>query len=220
VLDRNCLPNSVLAAISQSSRSERVQIFFKRREATADIFVLDEMGSLYSFNTPYRDEQSLLKPLHQFMQSTLFRQRSETMQFNGMTDALLDNIDHNSIDYYEIVSELAPAHVERRIPSPADSSHFFNVQAIADHDFNSNLIFNIYCDQQEFTELELGDQLYDTVAQYIFSRRSSRDNYPCYITDIDLSRCISDSGSTQTVHYLRYKQRLERALNEALARIS
>jgi adenylate cyclase class 1 len=221
VLDRNCLPNSVLAAISQNSRSERVQIFYKRRDTTADIFVLDEMGSLYSFNTPFRDENSLLKPLHQFMQSTLFRQSSETQQFAGIKpDALLDSSEHNAIDYYEIVSELAPAHVERRTPSPVDGSYNFNVQAIADYDFDGNLIFNIYCDQQEFTELELGDALYDTAARYIFSRRNSREPYPCYITDIDLSRCISDSGSTQTVHYLRYKQRLERALNEALGRIS
>jgi len=221
VLDRNCLPNSVLATISQSARAERVQIFYKRRDATADIFVVDEMGSLYSFNTPFRDEHSLLKPLHQFMQSTLFRQRSETQQFVGSApDILFDNSEHNAIEYYEIVSELAPAHVERRTPSPTDSSYSFNVQAIADYDFNGNLIFNIYCDQQEFTELELGDAIYDTAARYIFSRRSSREPYPCYITDIDLSRCISDAGSTQTVHYLRYKQRLERALNEALNRIS
>ncbi|HSB96593.1 MAG TPA: class I adenylate cyclase, partial [Spongiibacteraceae bacterium] len=221
VLDRNCLPNSVLATISQSARAERVQIFYKRRDATADIFVVDEMGSLYSFSTPFRDEHSLLKPLHQFMQSTLFRQRSETQQFVGSApDILFDNSEHNAIEYYEIVSELTPAHVERRTPSPADSSYSFNVQAIADYDFNGNLIFNIYCDQQEFTELELGDAIYDTAARYIFSRRSSREPYPCYITDIDLSRCVSDAGSTQTVHYLRYKQRLERALNEALNRVS
>jgi adenylate cyclase class 1 len=217
VLDRNCLTNSVLAAISQTARAERVQIFYKRRGEFADIFVVDEMGSLYTFNTPFRDERSLLKPLHEFMQSTLFRQRSEI----GNEDIAADNLrggESDAIDYYEIVSELAPAHVERRIPSPIDNSNSFNVQAIADYDFQGNLIFNIYCDQQEFTELELGDNLYDTAARYIFSRRSSGETYPCYITDIDLSRA-SDAGGTQTVHYLRYKQRLEHALNDALSRI-
>lgn len=220
VLDRNCLQNSVLAAISQTSRSERVQIFYKRRGDLADIFVLDEMGSLYTFNTPFRDERSLLKPLHAFMQSTLFRQRSETSPFaDAMPDAALNAGDTDAIDYYEIVSELAPAHVERRVPSPLDNSYnSFNVQAIGDYDFDGNLIFNIYCDQQEFTELELGDKLYDTVARFIVSRRSSGETYPCYITDIDLSR-VGESGATQTVHYLRYKQRLEHAINEALGRI-
>lgn len=219
VLDRNCLPNTVLAAISQNSRAERIQLFYKRHGSSADIFVLDEMGSLCSFSTLFRDENSLLQPLHQFMQSTLFRQRSETLQFSGASaEGSLDGSEHNVIDYYEIISELAPAHVERRTPPAADRSNFLNVQAIADYDFSGNLIFNIYCDQQEFTELEFGGTLYDTVAEYILSRRSKRDHYPCYITDIDLSRCISDAGSTQTVHYLRYKQRLERALNEALER--
>ena len=219
VLDRNCLANSVLAAISQTARAERVQIFYKRRGDVADIFVLDEMGSLYTFNTPFRDERSLLKPLHAFMLSTLFRQHSETSQFNGaMQDPTLSGGEPDAIDYYEIVSELTPAHVERRTPSPIDTNHSFNVQAIGDHDFDGKLIFNIYCDQQEFTELELGEKLYDTVARYIVSCRSSGETYPCYITDIDLSR-VGESGNTQTVHYLRYKQRLEHALNEALGRI-
>ena len=93
------------------------------------------------------------------------------------------------------------------------------MQAIADYDFNGNLIFNVYCEQQEFTELELGDSLYDTVARYILSQRSDKERYPCYITDIDLTRCVTDVNGPQTVHYLRYKQRLERALNEALSRV-
>ncbi len=78
---------------------------------------------------------------------------------------------------------------------------------------------NVYCEQQEFTELELGASLYDTVARYILSQRSDKERYPCYITDIDLTRCVTDVNGPQTVHYLRYKQRLERALNEALARV-
>jgi adenylate cyclase class 1 len=220
VLDRNCLANSVLAAISQASRADRVQIFYKRRDDVADIYVLDEMGSLYTFNTPFRDEHSLLKPLHEFMQSALYRQRSELVSSDGgAADGLHAGNEPDAIEYYEIVSELAPAHVERRTPSPIDNIHSFNVQAIADYDFNGNLIFNIYCDQQEFTELELGDKLYDTAARHICSRRSSGETYPCYLTDIDLSRCANDAGGTQTVHYLRYKQRLEQALNNALGRI-
>lgn len=221
VLDRNCLQNSVLAAICQTARAERVQIFYKRRGDVADIFVVDEMGSLYAFQTPFRDERTLLKPLQAFMQSTLFRQRSEAVPLtDGAPDAALDAGATDTIDYYEIVSEIAPAHIERRTPPMDDGrgNNGFNVQAIGDYDFGGNLIFNIYCDQQEFTELELGERLYDTVARFIVSRRSSGETYPCYITDIDLSR-VGESGATQTVHYLRYKQRLEHALNEALGRI-
>lgn len=220
VLDRNCLPNSLLGAIAQLARAECIKVIYQRREQQAEVFVLDEVGSLYNFTTPFRDEHTLLQPLNQFMQAALFRQGSEMPQlFGGAYEVLLESGAPRSIEYYEVVADIAPAHIELRTLAPHANTQSFNVQAIADYDFNSNLIFNIYCDQQEFTELELGDALYDTVARYILAQRSDRERYPCYITDLDLSRCITDSGGPQTVHYLRYKQRLERALNEALARV-
>ncbi|MDB6060024.1 MAG: adenylate cyclase [Verrucomicrobiaceae bacterium] len=220
VLDRNCLPNSLLEAIAQLARADCIKVIYQRRESAADVFVIDEMGSLYNFTTPFRDEQTLLQPLHQFMLAALFRQGSETAEFVGGThDVLLETGAPRSIEYYEVVSEQTPVYIERRTVPPQPGNQFFNVQAIADYDFNNNLIFNVYCDQQEFTELELGNALYDTVARYILSQRSDKERYPCYITDIDLSRCVNDVNGPQTVHYLRYKQRLERALNEALASV-
>jgi adenylate cyclase class 1 len=219
VLDRHCLQGSALAAITRTARAERIQVFFERHGESADIYVVDELGSLYSFTTPFRDEHTLLAPLDQFIQSTLFRQRSERADFAGGThDVLLDEQSQREIDYFELVAEGTGRHAERRARR-GSSSLFFNVQAIADQDGNGNLSFTIYCDQQEFAELELGDALYDTAARYILSRRRAQERYPCYLTDIDLSRCISDGGGIQTVHYLRYKQRLEKALNEALDRI-
>ncbi|HET8710605.1 MAG TPA: class I adenylate cyclase, partial [Spongiibacteraceae bacterium] len=220
MLDRNCLPNSLLSAITQLARAECIKVIYQRREQQADVFVIDELGSLYNFTTPFRDEHTLLQPLNQFMQAALFRQGSEMpLLFGSAHDVLLESGAPRSIEYYEVISETSPTQIERRTLAPSASANSFNVQAIADYDFNGNLIFNIYCDQQEFTELELGDALYDTVARNILAQRSDKERYPCYITDLDLSRCITDSGGPQTVHYLRYKQRLERALNDALARV-
>jgi adenylate cyclase class 1 len=219
VLDRYCLPGSPLAAILQGARAERIQVFFQRRGDEADLYVLDELGSLTCFTTPFRDEHTLLAPLDQFIQSTLFRQRSERADFAGGThDVLLDTGNQYEVDYYELLQEGRQCWAERRALR-GSSSLFFNVQAIADYDGGGNLVFTIYCDQQEFSELELGDQLYDTVARYILSRRQGRERYPCYLTDIDLSRCINERGGIQTAHYLRYKQRLEKALNDALGKI-
>ena len=219
-LDRNCLPDSLLGAITQLARAECIKVIYQRRDQQADVFVIDEMGSLYNFTTPFRDEHTLLHPLNQFMQAALFRQGSEMPQlFGGAHEVLLESGAPRSIEYYEVVAEISPTHIERRTLAQHTNTQSFNVQAIADYDFNGNLIFNIYCDQQEFTELELGDALYDTVARYILSQRSDKERYPCYITDLDLSRSVTDAGGPQTVHYLRYKQRLERALNDALAHV-
>lgn len=218
VLDRHCLKDSVLEAISQCGQTQQIQVFYQQREVVADIYILDELGSLYTFNTPFMDEHSLLTPLDQFIQSTLIRRHSEVSSAPNDTGNNF-NLHDFELEYFEIIDAYGPKTLTRRnIMSEISGSHFFNIQAIGDQDFDGNILFNIYCDQQEFTELELGADLYDTVAKYILSRREFNERYPCYITDLDLSRCIIGAAGQpiQTIHYLRHKQRLEQALNIAL----
>ena len=47
------------------------------------------------------------------------------------------------------------------------------------------------------------------VARHILNQRRGAERYPCYITDLDLSRILGD-GQAQTIHYLRYKAEFER----------
>ncbi|WP_166794169.1 hypothetical protein, partial [Pseudomonas aeruginosa] len=53
------------------------------------------------------------------------------------------------------------------------------------------------------------------VARHILAHRAESEPYPCYLTDLDLSRLFADE-QPQTLHYLRYKSVLETALNQAL----
>lgn len=217
VLDRYCLPASALAAISQAGLAGVVQLFYLRREDRADVVVLDERDSLLYFDTPLHDERSLLGPLHQFIQSTLYRQRTEWATQLTDDDADLASETAGDVEYYELVPGAGGYQVQRRSPlTDTLPLQYFSVQAIADLDTDGNIVFSIYCDQHEFTELELGDTLYPRVARFILSRRQTGERYPCYITDLDLSRCVDAGQRPQTVHYLRYKQRLERAINGAI----
>jgi adenylate cyclase class 1 len=218
VLDRYCLQDSPLMAITHCAQADCIQVFYHRLLDTADVYVLDEMGSLYKFNTPFVDERTLLAPLDQFIQSTLYRQRSESQDFISDAPQVIEPITRD-IEYFEIVDRRGALVAERRdVTLDSQAGYFFNLQAIGDRDIDNNILFNIFCEDREFTELELGKELYDKVAEFILNRRGSKQRYPCYITDLDLSRCISHqrSGSIQTVYYLRYKQKLEKALNHAL----
>lgn len=231
VLDRYCLNHSVLAAISEQIKADQIQVFFQRQDDHAQVYIADEMGSLFFQSTPFHDEHSLLAPLDQFIQSTLLRRSSESSQFVFNEDSERDSggfdLSHfdyqkHDIDYYEIHDSSAGVQLSpHNIIEQLSGSHFFNVQAIADRDFDGKLWFTIFCDQQEFSELELGEALYDNVARYILSQRASGERYPCYITDLDLSRGVNQNpGSlTQTAYYLRHKSKLEKALNLALQRV-
>ena len=216
-LDTHCLNGSVLATVLKSAKPDCIQIYYQQNDDSADVYVLDEMGSLHSFNTPFRDEHTLLAPLDQFMHSMSFRESTEATDSSSAF-----SFQHYRLEYYEISGPGDALQLNRcSLGGDTGMGYFFNVQAIGERDIHGKIVFNIYCDQNEFTELELGSKLYDTVAKFIIDRRDSHERYPCYITDLDLSRCINRQrrGAIQTTDYLRYKQKLEKALNHALQNV-
>jgi adenylate cyclase class 1 len=227
VLDRNCLKGSELDAITQYAHADQIQVFYKHQDSTAEIYVLDEKGSLFFYQTAFHDEQTLLAPLDQFIQSTLFRRSSEEQNFSNSTNNDFEqdyfNLSHFELEYFEIIETNQSIQLKRRnILNEISNSKYYDVQAIAQQDLNGQPLFNIYCDQQEFTEFEFGKDLYNEVARYILNQRHSEERYPCYITDLDLGQLLPDghAPSTQTSQYLQKKQQLESALNNALQNIT
>ncbi|MNE54785.1 hypothetical protein D3C76_1537340 [compost metagenome] len=95
---------------------------------------------------------------------------------------------------------------------------FYDVQAIIAKAAHGQVHVTLYCDQQEFSELEHGDQLFRVVAREIVEQRREAQRYRCYITDLDLSGLVGDGACSSNL-YLRYKADLERALNEALNQV-
>jgi adenylate cyclase class 1 len=222
-LDRFCLKKSVLSAIQQVASPDSIQVFYQLKGKDADVYIHDEKGSLCHFSTAFHSEEALLLPLQQFLQATLFRRQSESSDLlQGFNNAVL------SLSYYRLQNLAGkPTAVRFEFKSaedqqPALQRYFFNVQAIAEQDQSGKIQFSIYCDHQAFTPLEYGEDLYRAVARFILSRRRMQQRYPCFITDLDLSRCsdLRSEHAIQTAHYLRYKHKLERALNQAIKKVS
>jgi adenylate cyclase class 1 len=235
ILDRYTLQQSVLNAIAQINTPNTVQVFFHavsekppKQGATAYVYLADEQGSIYHYHTPYFNDQTLLNPLAQFLQSSQYRQSNASFD-SLLSDAMLfggDLLSPNASPmlFYDLVpsSGLGPTLIrQREINLQLDSAHYFNVQAIAERDQNERIVFNIYCDQQEFSALEFGDDLYCQAARFILARRQNGERYPCYITDLDLTRALHHEShkTIQTVQYMRYKQLLEKRINDALQRL-
>ncbi|MBU1861365.1 MAG: adenylate cyclase, partial [Gammaproteobacteria bacterium] len=238
-LDRSALEGEDLALILPLGRPQCIQVFYRLNEAsaTAELSVLDEHNALWRQQMPYRDEQSLLTPLQRFLQSVLYRR-------NALLP--LDNLPaHQPLEilYYQVLPDapLRAQRLERRPPPLSPISHpFYDVQAIVepgDGKKSPGEIFDVakrrhagwspgmaghkrthvtlYCNHREFSELEYAGDLFAAVAQHILAQRRDSARYPCYITDLDLSAVLGE-GHMQSVHYLRYKSRLEAALNQAL----
>ena len=94
---------------------------------------------------------------------------------------------------------------------------YINLQVLGDR-IGSEVIFTVYCNDREYSTVEHGESLYQHVANYILQQREVPDEYPIYITDIDLSKALLglDYANVQTVHYLQYKRHFESRLQQFL----
>ncbi|MCG6574316.1 class I adenylate cyclase [Pseudomonas sp. AF32] len=211
-LDPMALEDHDLALILPMGQPECLQVFYRVNEDDADLYVLDELNALWQQRLPYHDEQSLLVPLQRFLQSVLYRR-----------DALLSMDSDQPLNLETLYYQLLPSgngrarRIEaRQAPQTPVNKPFYDVQAIIGKAAHGQVHVTLYCNQQEFSELEHGDQLFRVVAREIVEQRREAERYRCYITDLDLSGLVGDGACSSNL-YLRYKADLERALNEALA---
>ncbi len=215
VLDSYALQNQPrIRALLQYDRPGVIQVFFYAQDKQAEICVLDERGSLFCWQSVFFNTAALLQPLQRFLTAVAERRQ--------MSLSIDEPVMESEIEFAELVAGRDPGvfEVRKRGITPDAAAFYIDIQAIGHRDLEGRLQFDIYCDQQEFTSLEYGDQLINAVAHYIKTMRHAAQAYPCYITDLGLPGDM-DLGTEllqmQTMHYLQYKQEIERLLNQALA---
>ncbi len=208
-VDEYALQGHVLKFILPVGRSDALQVFYRVHDQHAHLYVLDERNGLWQHNQPFVSEQALLMPLHRFLNSLLYRHNVTESFVEPQAETVSLNV-----NYHRILPDGTgqPQLIERRQWRDNAIEHaFYAVQVIYEDDGTHTL----YCNHQEFSELEYGAKLYQYVARYILGMRHSAERYPCYITDLDLSKVLQHDN-VQTMHYLQRKTVLEKRLNEAL----
>lgn len=210
VIDRHALARHALREITTNSVSGRLQVYYQKLGDNADIYVHDENGSIFHTARPYRDDASLLNPLQHFFESIYLRRQAASQKLSPALGAPV---------YYEIVAHGQELRAERRkLAAHSPLLPWHNVQAIAETTTGTDIYYTVYCDNEEFSQLEYGEKIYAMIASHIITRRRSQARYPCYITDLDLSPLASSRRQPlSSCDYLRHKDALERAINAALA---
>lgn len=210
-LDGNALQDYDLPLVLEQGQPGCIQVFYRLLDGWADLYVLDEHNTLWQQRLPLQDEQHLLLPLQRFLQSTVMR-RDAQLPLDSLQQAALQ------ITYQQLLPNgigKARSLEPRPVPQESPSQPYYEVQAILQMGAAEAVHVTLYCDQQEYSQLEHGDQLYRLVARQILDQRRNAGSYRCYITDLDLSELLGDEvGSTSL--YLRYKRELEQALNDAV----
>ncbi len=213
-VDRKALLNTPLPAILKRNRRGQIQMFYLPQGKQADVFVLDQNGTLFHQNIEYFEDASLVNQYSRFFDSILSRQN---YLFHDDSAALL----LDGLEIFKVTKVRNKYSFERQSPQQAAGRYYFNVQVIGDL-VDQGTAFTVYCEDAEFSTLDHGKNLFREVAHYVLDKRGSGLKYPIYITDVDLSPSLLGNprtGEVQAIDYLQYKKRIEEKLNRELARL-
>ncbi len=212
LFDRHALKHSPLPQLFARNKEGFVQLFYLPKGNRVDVYILDERGSLFYRNSSYFDERSLISQYSRFFEQVL--NRVNFMMQEGDTSATT-----RGLEFYRI----NPQHgfsLARQAPEFSHAAqHYFSLQVLVDNDEDGQTVFTVYCEGKEFSTLEYGDQLYQSVVDHILFLRKSGQSYPIHITDIGFSRSVLGEegvGKVQTLHFLNYKRRIEDRLNRSM----
>ncbi len=212
VIDRYASANNLLSVIFNNDKPNTVQFYFHRDGSNVDIYVVDERGSLFHQHKSQTNLPLMINQYARFLDTVTRRQH--------LQNPLPGEEAPPSIEFYQVVKgSTGRWHLALYEQTGDDGPGYFNVQVIGDREAGSRPAYTIFCDATEFSAMEYGDRLFQTVALHVLNQRRSGRRYPIYITDVDLSPKmlgLESREQLQTVVFLNYKRHIEDRLNTAL----
>ncbi|MFK5950637.1 MAG: class I adenylate cyclase [Methylococcales bacterium] len=199
--DDKVFDNPLIPFLYRLNKTQAIQIFYLSENDLINIFIIDEKGSLFSQQHSNASYTQVLNNYLLFLESIsdhTFQQTESQLQ--------VYQIKRNSAIDFSAYSE-----------NWQTSTNYsdLSIRVIIEEETPSTDYF-IYCNDNEFSSVNYGQEIFQKVAQYIHSFRNKNETYPIYISDIDISRSIlseNNEEQLQTLHYLNYKKKIENKLN-------
>ena len=206
-IDPSVLHHSPLKSIYPMNKAQVIQLFFQVSGKWVDVYVLDERGALFEQKILYQGEQRLLSQYNTFLSMVDARRHLYCAD---------QPVLEGEIEYYLIRQENGETLIETRQLHTQPSPRFYDVKVMAE--VNKQVDYTIYCNDQEFSSLDYGEQIFERVAEHILLCRATGERYPIYVTDIDVSPDLLGVARQQmhAVNYLKYKKKIERKLNQTV----
>ena len=198
--------NVLLSVMANNDKRGIVQIYFVEVGDMAQLYIFDEKGSLHVEEHQLVDESILLQPYVRFVQKSVERRSLAAYEQNKDSQSI-------SIECYRL---------EKTNMTWAMGQVDYELNAL-DEGMQIRIAYDsisqqphVYCDSTVFSSLDHGENVYKAAADAVLRERHSKEAYPVYVTDIDVplkELGVDDSLNLQTIHFLKYKQRVEAKLN-------
>ncbi|PTY38026.1 hypothetical protein BGP77_16355 [Saccharospirillum sp. MSK14-1] len=201
-----------LRAVIDQQEEEGVTLVYQVTKRIATVHVIDENGSLFCFRQAVRSKTSLLASLLRFLKVTEHRLRAHDSDLPPGT---------TPIQCYEmtLLPSGIPSMKRMRTSTLMEAKYDTHVPVVMELSPDGSPEYLVLCNNQEFSSQELGDEFFTQVADHMLRSRDDNEPCPLHITDLSLSDRVVASlpnGQAQSIHYLRYKMRLEHRINEAM----
>ena len=217
VFDSETLENHVLPLIYHENKPGSVQCFYEIKKEGADIYVLDEKGTLSYQEDIFYDVSTLMRHYSRFFESIHNRMHFVAQQSSQNTAIRVDDV-----KFYMIRRDRNGKKIitEQAINKYMRTSQYVSLQVIVDL-VDDKPIFTLFYENEEFSSLEYGSKLFSEVVNKVLKSRASGEMYDIYVTDIDLSPAILNVGvnSLQSSRYLYYKRQIEDNLKKAIQQL-
>ena len=200
-------------AVCNACQPDVTQMFWQPSGERIRFWVTDETGSLYGWSQPWSGgRRQALVPLMRFLEN--LAERRQLRQMAGAESPSAELI------CSEVIVQAGEARLERTPLAPESLAvDGMELQAVGVQQGDGSVRFDLFCDEQEFSFQEYGDQQMAAVAHFVRQRRRHHETYPVYLTDLHLPHDLDPQmwqQELQTCQYVWYRQRLQLALNREL----
>ncbi len=215
IFDRLTSNTSALPAVVKHNHHNKIQVFIEIDKQSANILVLDELGSLFQQTVEYYSMESLVGQYSKFISSAILRRNASVK--NRERSAMVEN----NIEFYQAVKKPSGSYILKAINTRSfrNKENYHAIQVIGELSGNTGSVFSIICNGIEFSSLEYGDTVLNNVARQVLKFRKSAQKYPIYITDVEVPNSLFASNASthlQISHFLQYKKIIENKLLEAM----
>lgn len=213
VFDSETLDKHVLPVIYAENKPGCVQCFYEIKKEGADIYVLDEKGTLSYQQDIFYDVSTLMRHYSRFFESIHNR-----MHFVAQQSSQDSAIRVDEVKFYMIRRDRSGKKVltEQGINKYMRTSQYVSLQVIVDL-IDDQPIYTLFYENEEFSSLQYGSKVCTEVVKKVLLSRGSGEKYDIYVTDIDLSPAILNMkvNSLQSSRYLYFKREIEENLKKA-----
>ena len=217
VFDSETLEHHVLPVIYNENKPGSVQCFYEINKEGADIYVLDEKGTLSYQEDIFYDVSTLMRHYSRFFESIHNRMHFMAQQSSQDTAIRVDEV-----KFYMIRRDRHGKKVlsEQAINKYMRTTKYVSLQVIVDL-VDNKPTFTLFYENEEFSSLQYGSKLYIEIVRKVLQSRSSGEAYDIYVTDIDLSPAIisMNVNSLQSSRYLYFKRKIEENLKKAASQL-